>query len=43
MEKSMDAASRAMLKLAESQDLATIWDRYADQTPQCGFGELGLC
>jgi len=43
MEKSMDSASRAMLKLAESQDLATIWDRYAAQTPQCGFGELGLC
>jgi len=32
-----------MLKLAESQDLATIWDRYAAQAPQCGFGELGLC
>jgi carbon-monoxide dehydrogenase catalytic subunit len=43
MEKSMDSASKAMLKLAESQDLATIWDRYAAQTPQCGFGELGLC
>lgn len=43
MEKSKDAASRAMLKVAERQDLSTIWDRFAAQTPQCGFGELGTC
>lgn len=43
MEKSMDSASRAMLKVAERQDLSTIWDRFAVQTPQCGFGELGTC
>ena len=43
MEKSTDLASRAMLKEAERQDLSTIWDRFAVQTPQCGFGELGTC
>ncbi|MCL4502909.1 MAG: anaerobic carbon-monoxide dehydrogenase catalytic subunit [Deltaproteobacteria bacterium] len=43
MEKSKDAASRAMLKAAERGDLSTIWDRFAAQTPQCGFGELGTC
>jgi len=32
-----------MLKVAERQDLSTIWDRFAVQTPQCGFGELGTC
>jgi len=32
-----------MLKVAERQDLSTIWDRFAAQTPQCGFGELGTC
>jgi carbon-monoxide dehydrogenase catalytic subunit len=43
MEKSKDSASKAMLKVAERQDLSTIWDRFAAQTPQCGFGELGTC
>jgi anaerobic carbon-monoxide dehydrogenase catalytic subunit len=43
MEKSTDLASKAMLKVAENLDLSTIWDRFAAQTPQCGFGELGLC
>lgn len=23
--------------------VSTVWDRYEAQTPQCGFGELGLC
>ncbi|MFW6123266.1 MAG: hypothetical protein ACOC6L_03415 [Thermodesulfobacteriota bacterium] len=43
MDKSPDLASRAMLKKAEDLELSTIWDRFAAQTPQCGFGELGLC
>jgi len=43
MEKSEDAASKAMLKEAERLDLTTIWDRFAAQSPQCGFGELGTC
>ena len=43
MEKSKDPASRAMLKVAEGHELSTVWDRFAAQTPQCGFGELGTC
>jgi carbon-monoxide dehydrogenase catalytic subunit len=43
MEKTTDSASQAMLKEAEHQDLTTIWDRFATQSPQCGFGELGTC
>jgi carbon-monoxide dehydrogenase catalytic subunit len=43
MGKSTDAATKAMLQLAECQELSTIWDRFAKQTPQCGFGELGIC
>ena len=43
MEKSTDLASKAMLKVSQNLELSTIWDRFAAQTPQCGFGELGLC
>jgi len=43
MEKTKDLACQAMLALAQRQDLHTVWDRFAQQTPQCGFGELGTC
>lgn len=43
MEKTTDSASMSMLKVAEHLDLRTVWDRFAAQTPQCGFGELGTC
>jgi carbon-monoxide dehydrogenase catalytic subunit len=32
-----------MLKVAEREGIATAWDRYEKQLPQCGFGELGTC
>jgi carbon-monoxide dehydrogenase catalytic subunit len=32
-----------MLKVAEREGIATAWDRYDKQLPQCGFGELGTC
>jgi len=32
-----------MLKRAEQENLETAWDRYEQQQPQCGFGELGIC
>jgi len=38
MEKTKDLACQAMLALAQRQDLHTVWDRFAQQTPQCGFG-----
>jgi anaerobic carbon-monoxide dehydrogenase catalytic subunit len=43
MEKSTDLAAKAMLKVTEKLELPTIWERFAAQTPQCGFGELGVC
>lgn len=43
MERSTDMASQAVLQVAERQAIATIWDRFQAQVPQCGFGELGTC
>jgi carbon-monoxide dehydrogenase catalytic subunit len=43
MEKSIDGATLAALKTAETQGIKTVWDRYEAQKPQCGFGETGLC
>ncbi|MGC8602286.1 MAG: anaerobic carbon-monoxide dehydrogenase catalytic subunit [Desulfomonilaceae bacterium] len=31
-----------MLAKAASDNVATVWDRYHDQQPQCGFCEMGL-
>lgn len=41
--KSIDKASVEMLSVADEQGIKTAWDRFADQQPQCGFGELGPC
>jgi len=38
-----DVASCQMLGLTCKQEMETIWDRFEDQQPQCGFGQLGLC
>lgn len=43
MKKSIDAASLRMIDKAKADGVATVWDRFAEQQPQCGFGELGLC
>ena len=43
MERSIDRAAREMLGVAEERGLATAWDRYEAQTPQCRFGASGLC
>ncbi len=32
-----------MLDLAAQERIPTVWDRYATQEPQCGFGLLGVC
>jgi carbon-monoxide dehydrogenase catalytic subunit len=42
-ERSIDAASQAMLVEAEKAGLEVAWDRLEKQQPQCGFGELGVC
>lgn len=43
MEKSLDPAVRQMIAKAERENVTTVWDRYAAMTPQCGFGDTGLC
>lgn len=30
-------------KIAATCGVDMVWDRYSDQTPHCGFGQLGLC
>ena len=34
--------ARAMIERAEEQGVTTVWDRLADQQPQCGYCALGL-
>ncbi len=41
--KFADKATQQMLKIAEQEQIPTIWDRYDAMQPQCGFGTLGLC
>ena len=41
--KFADKATQAMVKVAEQEQIPTIWDRWDAQQPQCGFGTLGLC
>ena len=43
MGQSLDPAVRQMLARAETLNVQTVWDRYAAMTPQCGFGDAGLC
>jgi carbon-monoxide dehydrogenase catalytic subunit len=33
---------RLLLKKAETDLIHTVWDRYQDQLPQCGYCEMGL-
>jgi carbon-monoxide dehydrogenase catalytic subunit len=42
-EKSIDLASQEILQKAQEENIKTAWDRLAQQEPQCGFGQLGLC
>ena len=43
LERSIDPASQRMLEKAENDGIETAWDRYEQQLPQCGFGQLGIC
>lgn len=38
-----DPAVQQMLSTAKGKNVPTIWDRYGQMLPQCGFGETGLC
>jgi len=43
MERTSDGVARAVLRDAQKAGIDTVWDRFEKQTPQCGFGELGVC
>lgn len=41
--KSDNPSVTKMIAKAESENVETVFDRYQEQQPQCGFGTLGLC
>ncbi len=41
--KSLDPAVQQMIGKAQTLGIKTVWDRYQEMVPQCGFGETGLC
>ena len=42
-DRSIDKATLQMLEKAKCDDVCTAFDRFDQQTPNCGFGELGVC
>ncbi len=40
---SVDESVNYMLAGAMQRNLDTVWSRSVQQTPRCGFGELGMC
>ncbi len=42
-QRASDPAVQQMLSIATEKGIPTIWDRYEQMLPQCGFGETGLC
>ena len=42
-QRSFDPASQYMLRVADREGYETAWDRFEAQSPQCGYGELGVC
>jgi carbon-monoxide dehydrogenase catalytic subunit len=43
MAKSIDKTVNFLLDNLRQKGIETVWDRYEQQQPQCGFGELGIC
>ena len=41
--KSTDPAVQEMIEKAKKREIETVWDRLEQQSPQCGFGDTGLC
>ena len=42
-DRSTSLDSIEMIGVAQKLGAELVWDRYAAQLPQCGFGETGLC
>lgn len=41
-ERSIAGDTQLLLRKAETDQLETVWDRYENQLPQCGYCEMGL-
>jgi len=41
--KSLDPAVQQMIAKAKGKGIGTVWDRHDAMTPQCGYGDSGLC
>jgi len=41
--RSIDKATQQMLKHTDKAGVETVWERFQQQQPQCGFGKLGIC
>ncbi len=42
-ERALDKTDQEIIVKAMEDGIETAWDRLADQQPQCGFGQLGVC
>ncbi len=42
-QRALDATDQEIIAKALEDGVETAWDRFIDQQPQCGFGQLGLC
>jgi carbon-monoxide dehydrogenase catalytic subunit len=41
--RASDKADQEILVKSMEDGIETVWDRFAGQQPQCGFGNLGVC
>ena len=41
--RSIDPSVEPLLEKGKKDGVKSAWDRYQEQSPQCGFGTLGLC
>lgn len=41
--KTSDAAGQSILEKAQADGVKTVWDRYEAMTPQCKWGQDGVC
>jgi len=41
--RALDRADQETIVKAIEDGVETVWDRFSDQQPQCGFGQLGVC
>ena len=42
-ERALDKTDQEIIVKAMEDGIETAWDRFSDQQPQCGFGQLGVC